>query len=148
MDKIDTLMQVVSTLRAIPDVARERRVVAYEVQGPVTVYVRASHCQVIVQRTLERQVQVEGDLRQAFGWDWVVDHDDAGVYVVLKRKPVVGALSTASLKLAVPTDAYLVFNLTPGNVLLADFEGRLAVAPLQDGDGRVKPVSPSDATAE
>lgn len=144
MDKLDTVMQVVSALRSIPDVARERRVVAYEVQGPVTVYVRATHCEVSVHRALDRQVQVEGDLRQAFGWDWVVDHDEAGVYVVLKRKPVVGALSTASLKLTVPPDAYLVFNLTPGRVMLADFDGRLSVAPLEDDGGAVNPASPED----
>lgn len=140
MEKFETALRLVSALRAIPDVARERRVVAYEVSGPKTVYVRADHCRVSVRRTLERQVQVEGDLRQAFGWDWVVDHDDAGVYVVLKRKPVVGALSTATLTLSVPADAYLVFHLTPGSVKLEDFEGKLAVAPVK-GEPNVLPAA-------
>jgi hypothetical protein len=49
--------------------------------------------------------------------------------VVLKRRPLVGTLATACLRLTVPPDAYLVFHLTPGSVCLEDVEGRLAVAP-------------------
>ena len=109
-------LDAVATLRALPGIARQRRVVAYEVRGPTTVYVRASHCRVTVRRTGMQQVQVEGELRQAFGWQWVTERDEAGVYVILKRKPLVGA--------------YLVFHLTPGSVHLQDFSGRLSIAPL------------------
>ncbi len=147
MNKLDTVLQLVSALRAIPDVARERRVVAYEVTKPKTVYVRADHCRVTVQRTLEPRVQIESDLRQAFGWEWLTEQDDAGIYVVLKRKPVVGALSTAALTLVVPVDAYLVFHLTPGSVRLEDFSGKLAVAPVQEGRAAVLPV-PVDPAPE
>lgn len=146
MRKLETLFQIVSVLRSVPDVGREQRVAAYEVQRPVTVYVRASHCRVRVQRTLARQVQIQAELRQSFGWDWVTERDEAGIYVVLKRKPLVGALSTADLTLIVPPDAYLVFHLTPGSVTLHDFEGRLSVAPIVDGPGSdVMPAQPADS---
>ncbi len=128
--KLEFFVKAFNAVRDLPGVARQRRVVAYEVTAPTTVYVRASHCRVSVQRSSERQVQIEGDLRQSFGWQWVTERDDAGVYVVLKRKPVVGALSYANLALVVPPDAYLVFHLTPGSVDLQDFNGRLSVAPL------------------
>lgn len=131
MRSFELAWQIFSTARSLPDVTSRRHVVAYEVQNPTTVYVRASHCRVNVQRTPTAQVQVECELRQSFGWDWLVERDEAGIYIVLKRKPLVGALSSAALTLIVPPDAYLVFNLTPGNVHLADFEGSLAVAPVQ-----------------
>ena len=130
MHRLDTLIQLVSAIRGLPDLTRRRQVAAYEVHGPITVYVRASYSQVTVQRIQEPRVQIEGDLRQAFGWEWTVERDDAGIYVVLKRRPVVGKLSSAALHLMVPADAYLVFHLTPGSVQLADFDGRLAVEPL------------------
>lgn len=133
---LEFVMQLVDTVRALPDLTRQRHVSAYEVHGPTTVYVRASHCRVFVRRTLEPRVQIEGDLRQAFGWQWVTERDDAGVYVVLKRKPVVGSLSYADLHLLVPADAYLAFNLTPGSVKLEDFEGRLSVEPLTKSGSR------------
>jgi hypothetical protein len=130
MRTLELALEFFSTVRALPDMARRRRVAAYEVTGPTTVYIRASHCRVTVVRGREPRVQIECNLRQAFGWDWVTDRDDAGIYVVLKRKPLVGVLSFADLTIIVPFDAYLAFNLTPGSVHLADFEGRLSVAPM------------------
>ena len=128
---LESAVQMVTAFRGLPAVARTRQVAAYEISGPTTVFVRASHCRVTVQRALSSQVQIQCEMRQAFGWDWVTEHDSAGVYVVLKRKPIVGKLSTADLMLIVPPDAYLAFHLTPGSINLADFEGRLSVAPLE-----------------
>ncbi len=124
------LLDILAAVRSLPDLTRRRQVAAYEVSGPITVYIRAAHSRVTVQRTTEHRVQVECDLRQAFGWQWTTERDDAGIYVVLKRRPVVGSLSYADLTLTVPSDAYLVFHLTPGSVHLQDFEGRLSVAPM------------------
>ncbi len=130
MRSLEMLLELAATVRSLPRLTRRRRVAAYEVNGPTTVYIRASHSQVSVQRTAERRVQIECDLRQAFGWQWATERDEAGIYVVLRRKPVVGVFSRADLTLVVPPDAYLVFHLTPGSVRLEDFEGRLSVAPL------------------
>lgn len=128
---LETALTLFTTFRGLPNVAKKQQVAAYEVSGPTTVFVRASHCRVNVQRAVESQVQIQCEMRQAFGWDWVTEHDDAGVYVVLKRKPLVGKLSTADLTLIVPPDAYLVFHLTPGSIHLGDFEGRLSVEPME-----------------
>lgn len=133
MRSLEMLLELAATVRSLPRLTRRRRVAAYEVNGPTTVYIRASHSQVSVQRTAERRVQIECDLRQAFGWQWATERDEAGIYVVLKRKPVFGVFSRADLTLVVPPDAYLVFHLTPGSVRLEDFEGRLSVAPLDGG---------------
>ncbi len=130
MRMLELALETFSAVRSLPDLVRERKVAAYEVHGPTTVFVRASHCRVIVRRIREARVQIECDLRQSFGWEWVTERDDAGVYLVLKRKPVMGTLSTAEVTLLVPSDAYLVFHLTPGSVQLADFEGRLSVEAL------------------
>ena len=132
MRSLELAWQIFSTVKDLPDVTRKQVVTAYEVGEPTTVYIRASYSRVIVQRTTERRVQIACDLRHAFGWEWVTERDDAGIYVVLKRKPVVGVLSSAELVVTVPPDAYLVFNLTPGSVHLADFDGRLSVAPVDD----------------
>lgn len=139
--RLEFALKALNAVRDLPDITRQRRIVAYEVATPTTVYVRASHCRVNVQRTSERQVQIVGDLRQSFGWQWVTERDDAGVYVVLKRKPVVGALSYANLSLTVPPDAYLVFHLTPGSVDLLEFDGRLSVAPLGTAGRQAAPMA-------
>ncbi len=99
----------------------------FDVQLPTTVYVRASQCDVAVYRQPGNQVELSANLRASFGWEFVAEHDDAGVYVVARRKPVVGAISSAKMTLIVPPEANLVFHLTPGTVHLADVDGKLSV---------------------
>lgn len=139
----NTAWRIFQTARDLADVTKERWTDAYEVSGPTTVYVRGSHCRLTVERAAAPRVQVEGEMQQSFGWDWVTERDDAGIYVVLKRRRLVGALSYAALRLVVPPDAYLVFHLTPGSVVLADFEGQVAVASLAES----LPVSATVAPA-
>jgi hypothetical protein len=103
----------------------------FNVQLPCTVYVRAAHCTVDVRRqAAERErerVELHATLRAAFGWEFSTDQDDAGVYIVAKRKPVVGALADARFSLNVPTGAHLVLHLTPGSVHLIDFDGKITL---------------------
>jgi hypothetical protein len=99
----------------------------FDVRLPTTIYVRASQCDVTIFRQPGNQVELSANLRASFGWDFIAEHDDAGVYVVARRKPVVGAISTARITLIVPPEANLVFHLTPGTVHLADVDGKLSV---------------------
>ena len=99
----------------------------FDVRLPTTIYVRASQCDVTVYRQPGSQVELSANLRASFGWDFIAEHDDLGVYIVAKRKPVVGAISTAKMMLIVPPEAHLMFHLTPGTVHLMDVEGKLRV---------------------
>lgn len=116
----------------------------FNVQLPCTVYVRAAHCAVDVRRqppVRERErerVELNATLRAAFGWEFSTDQDEAGVYIVAKRKPVVGALANARFSLIVPTGAHLVLHLTPGSVHLIDFDGKITLegAPVDEPVGR------------
>jgi hypothetical protein len=99
----------------------------FEVTLPTTVYVRASQCEVTVRREPGNRVELSASLRASFGWELVAEHDSAGVYIVAKRKRLVGTLSTARFTLTVPPEANLVFHLTPGTVHLHDINGKLTV---------------------
>ncbi len=99
----------------------------FDVRLPTTIYVRASQCDVTVYRQPGSQVELSANLRASFGWDFIAEHDEAGVYVVAKRKPVVGAISSANLTLIVPPEANLVCHLTPGTVHLIDVDGKLNI---------------------
>ncbi|PJF42278.1 MAG: hypothetical protein CUN50_04795 [Candidatus Thermofonsia Clade 1 bacterium] len=99
----------------------------FKVQPPLTVYVRGSHVSVRVQRAAADSVILDADLHAHFGWEFVTDQDDAGVYIVARRKPLVGALSWATLSLTVPFYAHLALHLTPGSLHLAHLEGKLTL---------------------
>ncbi|MFQ3536191.1 MAG: hypothetical protein SNJ58_09950 [Aggregatilineales bacterium] len=103
----------------------------FSVQPPLTVYVRGSHVAVHLQRGSPHNVLLEADLHASFGWEFLTDQDQEGVYIVARRKPVVGALSWATFSLTLPLYAHLALNLTPGSLHLAHFDGKLTLpAPL------------------
>src|SRR5689334_14414230 len=80
----------------------------FDVVLPVTIFVRASHSSVTVQMKPGNQVRVTANLQAFFGWELVAEQDDAGIYIVAKRKPIMGSLSRAKFTLIVPPEANLV----------------------------------------
>lgn len=99
----------------------------FSVTFPVTVYVRASHCEVTIYRHPGDLVELIAALRASFGWEFVAEQDELGVYIVARRKPVVGALSYARFDLTVPPEANLVLHLTPGDIRLANVDGKVTL---------------------
>jgi hypothetical protein len=102
----------------------------FEVQFPVTIFVRGSHVEAHLLYTPGTVVELKASLRASFGWEFATEQDEAGVYIVAKRKPLVGALSAATFTLTVPPEANLAFHLTPGSVRLAHVDGKLTVPAL------------------
>src|SRR5215831_12648948 len=92
----------------------------FTVAMPVTVYVRASHCEVTIYRHPGNSVELLATLRASFGWEFVAEQDEVGVYIVARRKPVVGALSYARFDLTIPPEANLVLHLTPGDMRIVN----------------------------
>src|SRR4051795_7830380 len=85
----------VATVETATAAATKSFVQVFEVTLPTTVYVRASQCEVVIRRQAQSCVELSANLRASFGWELVAEQDEAGVYIVARRKPVVGKLSTA-----------------------------------------------------
>lgn len=95
----------------------------FAVTCPVTVYVRGSHCAVSVRRHDAPRVELEANLARAFGVELTAEQDEAGIYIVARRKPVVGAAARLELALTVPPDAHLALHLTPGDASFLSLDG-------------------------
>jgi hypothetical protein len=122
---VETALQATAEVAATATARAFRQV--FPVGLPTTVYVRASQCEVKIQHQPGNHVELVASLQASFGWEFVAEQDDAGVYIVARRKPVVGALSRASVTLIVPPEANLVFHLTPGAVRLMNVDGKLSI---------------------
>lgn len=97
----------------------------FNISTPTTVYVRGSHCQVTVQHGPAAKVTLDANLHRAFGVELVAEQDEAGIYIIARRKAVVGQVTRVDLILTVPADCHLAFHLTPGEVTLAAIDGVL-----------------------
>lgn len=121
---------VSAVTEAVPRVSQRMETQMFMVNPPVTVYVRGSHCRVSVQRHAAPKVIVRAAMQAAFGLELVGEQDEAGVYIVARRKPVMGQLSRADFSITVPGDTALVFHLTPGDVVIEDVDGMLELPPV------------------
>jgi hypothetical protein len=116
-----------SALSAVPKTGQRSHVQVFNVKPPVTVYVRASHCRITICRQPEPKVILDANLYRAFGVELTAEQDDAGVYIVAKRKAVVGRVTRIDLALTVPADSHLALHLTPGDVIFEAVDGLLEV---------------------
>jgi hypothetical protein len=114
-----------SALSAVPKTGQRSHVQVFNVKPPVTVYVRASHCRITICRQSEPKVILDANLYRAFGVELTAEQDDAGVYIVAKRKAVVGRVTRIDLALTVPADSHLALHLTPGDVIFQAVDGLL-----------------------
>ncbi len=110
---------------AVPRPSQRTFTQVFNVTPPVTVYVRASHCRVTLRRASAHKVILEANLYRAFGVELAAEQDEAGVYIVARRKAVVGKVTRTDFTLTVPNDSHLAFHLTPGDVVLEDVDGLL-----------------------
>ena len=69
------------------------------------------------------QIEVMSLLQAPFGWRVAAEQDDAGVYFVALRRPVIGSMAWASFLVTVPRDAHLALKLEHTRLCLEDVKG-------------------------
>jgi hypothetical protein len=124
---IDTALS--AAVDVVPKAGQQSYTQVFNVQPPITVYIRGSHCRVTVRRAPDPKVILQANTYRAFGLELAAEQDHAGVYIVAKRKPVVGQISRADFTVTVPPESHLTLNLTPGDVVLQDIDGMLEFPP-------------------
>lgn len=128
--RLAALWQTVRAFAELSAMARSRQTYYFSTLGPITFFLQSEQAEVRVRRWTQPRVEVTVTLQAAFGWRVVTDQDEAGVYVVAKRRPLVGSLGRAVFDARVPHDAYLDLRLDDGRVVLEGMRGALHVPPL------------------
>lgn len=129
MQRLNSLWQVLDAASAVTDIARRTQTYSFNVVPPITLYLQAENCEVRLMRWTEGRVEVTAQMQVHFGWRLVTDQDDSGVYVVAKRRPVVGNLASAVFTVVVPESTYLVFKLTSGQIKFEHVNGTIEISP-------------------
>lgn len=120
-----------SAVDVVPRTSQRSHTQIFNIKLPVTVYVRASHCRVFVRCSEAPKVILEANLYRAFGVELATEQDEAGVYIVARRKPVVGTVSRTELTITVPRESHLALHLTPGDVIFENVEGTVQLSTTQ-----------------
>jgi hypothetical protein len=135
MQHWETIRKVVGAASTVRELTVETRTYRFNVPEQFTFYLDAGSAEVTVARWPERWVEVRARLQVGLGWRLQTDQDEAGVYVVAKRRAVVGGIARASFSVNIPHDTHVILKLEDGQLKLDHLNGTLHVPPFaQTGD--------------
>lgn len=129
MQRLDTLWKLVTAASAVRDMAVETKAYEFNVAAAVTFYLHAEYARVILKRWSQPRIVIQAELQAGFGWRVQTDRDEAGVYLVAKRRTLIGNLSRANFRVMLPHDAYAVLKLDNGSLELDDLKHTLHIPP-------------------
>ena len=130
MQHLNTLWQTLNAVSELREMTRRRQTYYFSTLGPITFYLQAENAEVQVLRWTQPKVEVTAVLHGSFGWRVATDQDEAGIYVVARRKPLLGSRSRALFTVIVPHDALLVLKLDSGRVVMEHVSGTVQIPPL------------------
>ena len=135
MQHLNTLTEVVNAVSTVAELARASQTYRFGIAGAVTFFMHTGHADVRLIRHANPVIEVTAQLQAPFAWRVATDQDDAGVYFVAVRRPVVGAMAGASFAVTVPLNTHLVLKLDDCRLSLEGLSGTVEI-----------PVSTSEIT--
>lgn len=134
VQKFKTIVRALETTSQLIEIARSSQTFQFTVQPNVTVYLHTMQAEVFVARHDQPHVELIAKLGAPFAWRVATDQDDAGVYLVARRKAVVGqlagVLARAVLLLTIPLESHLILKLENSRLSLQDLTGDFEFAPI------------------
>lgn len=141
MENLDTLRKLATVASNVRDIAFDTKIYQFKVAQPVTFYLDAEQSAVTLARWSQPEVMVRAQLQAGFGWRVITEQDEAGVYIIAKRRALVGNLSRAQFQVRVPHDTYCIMKLQNGALLLDGINGTVDVPPLQSDNRAIQITS-------
>ena len=77
-----------------------------------------------------RKFWLESSCRAGFGWQLATDQDEAGVYIIARRKALIGSIGRAKFDIKLPEQAHISLNLKNCQVCLAELNRALELPPV------------------
>lgn len=131
MQTLHNLWKLVNVASGVRDLTQENKTYQFAVQAGVTFYLHAEAAELRIARWSQPLVRVQTVLRAGFGWRIATEQDEAGVYMVAKRRSLVGGMAAGRFEISVPQDTHLTLKLEGCTLQLNDLHGTYDLAPPQ-----------------
>ncbi|MDX2161377.1 MAG: hypothetical protein SF162_08650 [bacterium] len=149
MQRFKNVIRAVETTAQLIDLARSTQHHRFNAPPHTTVYLHAVDAEVFIARHDQPVVEIITKLGAPFAWRIGSEQDDAGIYFVVQRKPVVGqvvgALANAVLLVTIPLEAHLILRLDGVRLTLQALTGDFEFSPLKTTDPLLPAAVPSKA---
>ena len=129
MRNLSKLRGALDLLGSIRDLTVVSRQYQWEVQTPSSFYLEAEYAEINLARADNNHLHVSVKLRASMSWKLVTERDDAGVYIVAKRKPLIGNIGRARLHVRVPHGVHISLQLQSCVLCLDELVSRYDLPP-------------------
>ena len=111
MRALHGISQAWEILAAARDLTRQTRQFEWTIAAGTSFFLDAEYAKIDLMRADEDTIHAEMNLRSARSWALATDQDEAGVYIVLKRKPLIGSFGGARIRVSVPAGVHVSLKL-------------------------------------
>lgn len=129
MRHVSNIWKAARLLNSARDLAIDRQRYRWDVTLPNTLFLRAEQSDIRLGLHDQQQIFATVELRAGFGWQLTTEQDSAGVYIVAKRKPLVGSIGRAKFHFSIPRGVYLSLQLTQCQVCFDDLTASFDMPP-------------------
>ena len=129
MQHFENLWKAVNVVSSVREIAVETKTYQWDVTPPLTFFLHVEHADVILKRQQAHQISAQIELQGGFGWQLVTDQDHAGVYVVAKRKPVIGSMGRGTFDITLPEDIHVTLKLEHCRLTFDDLHTQVDIPP-------------------
>ncbi|NJO83908.1 MAG: hypothetical protein HC828_14700 [Blastochloris sp.] len=117
-NRLNSLIDAATT---IADIARRGH--TYRFPPTPTLYLHVGDAEIVVKRHAHLDIEIGLTLQAPFAWRIGTDQDEAGVYFVIARRPLVGALASAQLIVSVPSATHVMLRLASARLTVENLSG-------------------------
>lgn len=127
MQHLDNLWKAVNIVGSVRDLAVESKLYQWEVSAPMTFYLHVEYADITLKRRQQHTILAKVQLQAGFGWQVVTDQDEAGVYMVAKRKPVIGSIGRGKFEITLPENIHVTLKLEHAQLTLDNLNTTLDI---------------------
>ena len=130
MRLLDNAWKALKLVGAARELAIETRRYNWEMTPGSTFFLQAEYADIRLVTHHQSEVLAKVELQAGFGWQLLTEQDEAGVYIIARRKPLIGSIGRSRFDITVPQDIHISFKLDRCKVCLDDLNTSLYLPPL------------------
>ncbi|MCY3917047.1 MAG: hypothetical protein OXG49_13650 [Chloroflexi bacterium] len=132
MRMLDNFWRALRIVGAAREMAIETRRFNWKVAAGTTFFLQAEYADIHLVSHDRPEVLAKVELQAGFGWQLAADQDEAGVYMIARRKAIIGSLGRATFDIRLPRQAHISLKLENCQVCLADLNTALDLRPFAE----------------
>ena len=112
MRHLGSLRRAFHWLNSARDLTLESRTYQWEAAPPMTFFLQTEQAAITLARHDKPQILAKVELQAGFGWQMAAEQDEAGVYLIARRKPLIGGIGRGKFDIALPAGVHITLKLT------------------------------------